>query len=117
MDNIGNKIKMLRAQQFMTQEELAKKVGYSSRTTINKVETGIIDLSQTKIMDFAKALNTTPVFLMGLENQKILVDKINADKPATQNKYIIKASTPPINAKYELAYIYSCKSQIRHKSS
>lgn len=69
MESIGQKIKDLRNRLGMTQDELAQKVGYSSRTTINKVEKGVIDLSESKIMAFAKALNATPAFLLGLNDK------------------------------------------------
>lgn len=59
-------IRTLRESLKMSQEELARKVGYKDRTSIAKVESGKIDLSQTKIIAFAKALHTTPEELMGL---------------------------------------------------
>ena len=52
----------------MSQEELAKKLGYKSRSTIAKIETGKVDLPESKIKSFADALNTTPAYLMGWKN-------------------------------------------------
>lgn len=52
----------------MSQEELAKKLGYKSRSTIAKIETGKVDLPESKIKSFADALNTTPAYLMGWRN-------------------------------------------------
>lgn len=49
----------------LSQEKLAKMVGYKCRSAINKVELGIIDVSQDKVMDYAKALKTSPAYLMG----------------------------------------------------
>ena len=49
----------------MSQETLAEKVGYTSRSTIARIENGEIDLPQSKIMEFARALKCTPSFLMG----------------------------------------------------
>lgn len=49
----------------MTQSELANKVGYSDKSMVAKVENGKVDLPQSKILEFAKALNTTPSELMG----------------------------------------------------
>ena len=49
----------------MTQEELANKLGYKSKSTINKIELGINDIPQSKIVQFANALDTTPSVLMG----------------------------------------------------
>lgn len=60
-------IKMLREKLGLSQEELAHRVGYKDRTSIAKIEAGKIDIPQSKIVAFAKALNTTPVDLMGWE--------------------------------------------------
>lgn len=49
----------------MSQQELADKLGYKSRSAVNKIELGINDLTQSKIKLFAEALNTTPAYLMG----------------------------------------------------
>lgn len=62
-------IKILRESLDMSQDELAKKVGYSSRTSIAKIESGLVDISQSKIVAFANALNTTPAYLMGWEDE------------------------------------------------
>ncbi len=58
-------IKSLRAQLKMSQEELAKKTGYSDRSSIAKIERGDVDLPQSKISLFASALGVTPRELMG----------------------------------------------------
>lgn len=57
---LGRQIRRLREQLGMSQEELAKKLGYKSKSSINKVETGSQGLTQSKIMRFAEALQTTP---------------------------------------------------------
>ena len=58
-------IRLLREQQNISQDELAKKTGYTSRSSIAKIESGLVDLPQPKIVAFANALNTTPAYLMG----------------------------------------------------
>jgi repressor LexA len=62
---IGQKIKVLRKKYKMSQLELAKKTGYTSYTSIAKIEAGKIDLSRSKLIKFATALDTTPAYLMG----------------------------------------------------
>ena len=49
----------------MSQDSLARKVGYTSRSTIARIENGEIDIPQSKVLAFAKALHTTPAELMG----------------------------------------------------
>ncbi len=68
--NIGQRIKKRREQLGLTQEELATITGYKSRSSINKIELDGRGLPQSKIVSFAKALNTTPAYLMGWEEEK-----------------------------------------------
>lgn len=77
MAEIGHRIKARREQLQMTQEELAKKIGYKSKTTITKIENGTNDIVQSKVCDFAKALNTTPTYLMGWEDLEQPTPKSN----------------------------------------
>ena len=62
---IGDRIKARREELGWTQEELAMKMGYKSKSTINKVEMGKVDVSQKKIPQYAKVLMTTEKYLMG----------------------------------------------------
>lgn len=58
-------IKIYRKAAKLTQEELARLTGYTDRSSIARIEKGEIDLPQSKIKQFAKALGTTPGHLMG----------------------------------------------------
>ena len=49
METIYERIRRLRQENNMSQDELAKKTGYTSRSTINKIEAGKIDISRAKI--------------------------------------------------------------------
>lgn len=60
----------------MTQEELAKKLGYKSKSTINKVELGVNDIVQSKVVKYAEVLGVTPSYLMGWEEN---LNKENSD--------------------------------------
>ena len=64
------RIKARREKLGMSQEELATKLGYKSRSTINKIEMGKNDITQSKIIAFANALQTTPSYLMGLDEHE-----------------------------------------------
>ena len=68
MATIGEKILQLRKKLGITQEELARELGYKSKSTINKIEMGINNIPQNKIAQFAKALKTTPSELMGCDD-------------------------------------------------
>ena len=62
---IYDRIKYLREQLGLSQQELAEKVGFKTASAVNKIELGLRDINQSKIIAFAKALNTTPSYLMG----------------------------------------------------
>lgn len=55
----------------MTQTDLAKKMGYADKSMIAKIEKGVVDLPQSKIIAFAEVLKTTPSNLMGWENSQL----------------------------------------------
>lgn len=61
-------IKFLRERLGMSQEVLAEKTGYRDRSSIAKIESGKVDLSQSKIAAFAAALNVSPAQLMGISD-------------------------------------------------
>lgn len=62
--SLGENIKQARLMAKISQEELAKRLGYKSRSTIAKIESGENDLTQKKVAAFAKALNVSIDFLM-----------------------------------------------------
>lgn len=74
MADIYEKIKMLREEKNLSQQELAKKVGYNDRSTIAKIESGKVDLTQSKIQLFANALGTSVSFLLGFTDEVNSID-------------------------------------------
>jgi transcriptional regulator with XRE-family HTH domain len=64
---IGERIRKRREELGMTQYELAQLVGYTSRSSVAKVEANANGMVQSKLVLFAKALLTTPAYLMGWE--------------------------------------------------
>lgn len=66
----GERILKLRTEKGMTQDELAQKLGYKSRSSIAKIENGVRDVPRSQIVELAKALSTTPSVLMGWEDEK-----------------------------------------------
>ena len=65
--DIYQRIRNRREELGMSQDDLAQKMGYKSRSSINKIEMGLNDISQSKVVAFAEALDTTPAYLMGWE--------------------------------------------------
>ena len=68
MLELYRRIRQRREELDMSQDELAKKLGYKSRSSINKIEKGENDIPQSKIVAFAEALNTSPEYLMGWDS-------------------------------------------------
>ncbi|EGN66655.1 putative toxin-antitoxin system, antitoxin component, Xre family [Fusobacterium animalis 11_3_2] len=67
---LGEKVKLKREELNLSQEELAEKMNYKSKTSIHKIEVGITDLPLSKVKELAAVLKTTPAYLMGWENKK-----------------------------------------------
>ena len=83
MSEIGTNIMLRRKELRLTQEELASRLGYKSKSTINKIELGVNDIPQSKVVKFAEALETTPAALMGwedkIENDPVGMAEIHAE--------------------------------------
>lgn len=58
-------IKSRRTELKMSQDTLAELTGYKDRSSIAKIEKGEVDLAESKIREFAKALKVSPRELMG----------------------------------------------------
>lgn len=65
---IGEKVKQAREAKNMTQEELARALGYKSRTSINKIETGERDVPRRQIRKIAQILGVPAISLLGLDD-------------------------------------------------
>ena len=79
MSTIGSRIRARREELDMSQDELAQKLCYRSRSSINKIELDQRDLPQSKIKAIADALSTTPAYIMGWEDDytaPTITDKI-----------------------------------------
>lgn len=93
LKEMGNRIRERREALNITQSELAEKTGYSSHSSIAKIENGVVDLPQSKILIIATALNTTPSFLFGdkpvltvpEQYKDVYVAFENGDKDLTQD--------------------------------
>lgn len=89
MTELYKNIKTLREQLGFSQDELAKRTGYTSRSSIAKIEKGLVDLSQSKIELFAEVLGVSPGDLMGWENEGFVdSEKEMAKYAASKNKGI-----------------------------
>lgn len=66
--SFGSRIKNRREELGLSQQELAKRMGYRSRSSINKIELGKNTVSLSKLARLAEALETTVEYLLADEN-------------------------------------------------
>lgn len=75
--NLADRVKQRREELGLSQEQLALKMGYNSRTSINKIENGR-PCSQKIIARLAEALQVSIPYLMGWEDEE-------KEKPTVQD--------------------------------
>ena len=88
---IGDRIRLRREQINMSQEELAKRLGYKSRSSITKIEADASGLPQAKIAAIASALETTPAYIMGWEEKHAQMEQ----RSDILSRIVIKAQRDP----------------------
>ena len=84
MLTIGSRIRNRREELNLSQDELAKRLGYKSRSSINKIELDQRNLTQSKIKAIADALETTPAYIMGWEELDQTVDLKKLQKEVSE---------------------------------
>ena len=67
MSELSTRIRQRREALGISQEELAQRMGYRSKSSITKLEKGVNDIPRAKVDELAQALETTPAYLMGLQ--------------------------------------------------
>ena len=86
---IGDKIKQLRTEREWSQEQVARMLGYKSRSTINKIELGINELTQSKIVAFANLFGVEPWQL--LNDEPLNMVEIKSQWERTDRERMIQA--------------------------
>ena len=67
--NIGERIKKRRMELEWSQRDLAEKMNYSNHSTVGKIETGKVDIPQSRIVQFAEVLGVSVAYLMGWDEE------------------------------------------------
>ena len=79
-EGMAYRIKVLRQEKGLTLEQVADVVGVG-KSTVRKWETGMIaNMKRDKIASLAKALGTTPAYLMGWPEEKA-AEKVAPSEP------------------------------------
>ena len=90
--SVGSNIKKRRFELRMSQQELADAMGYKTRSTIAKIESGENDVSQKKLQKFANVLDTTVEALIMGYNPTIhtpIPTLVESDESRNKNIVII----------------------------
>lgn len=66
---IGERIKARRMEMQMSQRDLAVRLGYANHSGVARAEAGTLDLPQSRVEQYAKALGVSVGYLMGWEDQ------------------------------------------------
>ena len=84
----SERLKKRRKELGLTQEELADKVN-TTKQTIYKYENEVVtNIPSDRIKELAKALDTTPAYLMGWEERtQIDIEKLNKDNKIKLTEY------------------------------
>ena len=86
---LSRKIKQLRLERNMTLEEVANIVGVG-KSTVRKWETGMIaNMKRDKIALLAKALGTTPAYLMGWKEKENTPVPLDEPKLTEEQKLML----------------------------
>ena len=85
---IGERIRQRREELGISQSELARRVGYKSRSSINKLEKDDKNgVSREQLYKIAQALKTTPSYLMGWESEEVA--SLTAMQEETMQKFLL----------------------------
>lgn len=91
--SFGERVRKKRLEKGLTQAELATKLGYKDRSSVARIENGERDVPRPTIIALADALDTTPAYLMGWEDDKTIsnIDDLTAKfdniKPVKLKKF------------------------------
>ena len=67
MSELSTRVRLRREALGLSQEQLAQRMGYRSKSSITKLEKGVNDIPQARLEELAQALETTPAYLLGLD--------------------------------------------------
>ena len=85
-EGMAQRIKALRQEKGLTLEQVADIVGVG-KSTVRKWETGMIaNMRRDKIADLAKALGTTPAYLMGWKEEDTKKEESPSEPQLTEGE-------------------------------
>lgn len=116
---IGERIKLLRKRKGISQGRLAALLGKSIRT-VQKYETGEIEVSQFVASQLAKVLDTTPTYLLGYETSNTslvtladVMDYFFKLEEIAELDFQIEVKKPPRNDGWSCSITFNGKDQAK----
>lgn len=91
---LGDRIKKIRLENNMTQQEFAEALGYTHKSMINKIETGQTDISFDVVIRLILEFNVNAAEFLDLsdaETNKLMDDAHRADKPDWKRIHPLKS--------------------------
>lgn len=86
--SVGANIKKRRFELNMSQQDLADAMGYKTRSTIAKIESGENDVTQKRLAKFAEVLDTTVEALMGISTPVAFATSYSTTPTDKRNKAV-----------------------------
>ena len=75
----GKNLRRIRIEKKLSQDELARKIGYKGRSAINKIETGVNDMPRETVLRCAEALGVSPMEFFQEEDEANEVRRRSVD--------------------------------------
>ena len=91
---LGDRIKKIRLENNMTQQEFAEALGYTHKSMVNKIETGLTDMSFDKVIMLILTFNVNAAEFLDLsdaETNKLMDLAHDADKPDWRKIHPLKS--------------------------
>ena len=91
---LGDRIKKIRLENNMTQQEFAEALGYTHKSMVNKIETGLTDMSFDKVVALILNFNVNAVEFLDLsdaETTKLMDMAHEVDKPDWRKIHPLKS--------------------------
>ena len=91
---LGDRIKKIRLENNMTQQEFAEALGYTHKSMVNKIETGLTDMSFDKVIALILAFGVNAAEFLDLsdaETNKLMDIAHDADKPDWKKIHPLKS--------------------------
>lgn len=119
---IGKRIRILRKKMHLNQTELAQRLGKALRT-VQKYETGEIEVSIAMINQLADVLDSTPTYILGYETSNIgirsmadIMDFLFKLEQVDGLSFHIDVKRPPRNGSWECSLAFDGKADATHNA-